>query len=519
MMRALSAFSYGHGGLGVCLIALAMVFLLPTSRLREQDAKRVISWLAAAVGASLITELFLTTAYLFSPAYLDHIEASVASNVHALLGGRLLYPPTDSYTFGGLLYGPLLAELNSLGYLVLEDASGAKLIGWLAGWAAVIVLAAQSWRRGPRAASVVALSYAICILASVGPELTVDRAEPLLLLFAVCSLVVAQGAGGPGARGVFAPALLGLLCGAAIGLKIHAVLYIAPALFLWASNVPLDQWRRRWLVLLGCLAGPALLALLLPFAPANVSPSGYLQYLTLATKHGLSADLFGRNVAFLLGLWAPLALLGNRPKGYALALLGCECLVLILASKPGAGFHHFIPFLAVHAFVFQDAVARSTPTRTARALLATALGMLTPTVQTLGPLMSFDLHLAQQRAQRDELLLFAAQYPHGMLGVAGDESYLLTHFRPWLTGRGIPQTDYGAYMDLQLSGVTDAPLAEALRRCEIPFVYLPKPGEPFTVTSRYSQQSLFSHDVRDQFAASFLRVESGVYFDVFACRS
>jgi len=514
MTRALSAFSYGHGGLGVCLIALAAGFLLPTSRLRDRDAKRLLPWLAVAVGASFITELCLTTAYLFSPGYLDHIEASVASNVHALLGGQPLYPPTDSYTFGGLLYGPLLAELNSLGCLVLDDASGAKLIGWLAGWGAVIMLITQSWRRGPRTASVAASSYALCILVSVGPELTVDRAEPLLLLFAACSVVVAQSV-----RGLSAPVLLGLLCGAAIGLKIHAALYIVPALYLWASAVPLDEWRRRWIVLLGCIAGPALLALMLPFLPTNVSPSGYLLYLTLATKHGLSGDLFGRNVAFLLGLWAPWVLVGSRPKGFAIALLACECIVLILASKPGAGFHHFIPFLAVHAFVFQDAVAQSTPARTTRALIATVLGMVTPTIQTFAPFITFDLHLAQQREQRDELLLFADQYPHGMLGVAGDESYPLTHFRPWLTGRGIQQTDYGAYMDLALSGVSDGPLAEAFQHCEMPFVYLPKPGEPFTVTSRYSQQSLFSNDVRDQFAASFLRVKSGVYFDVFACRS
>jgi hypothetical protein len=545
MTRALRAFSYGHGGLGVCLIALVAWYclsyrVLPGSERSGRKAEMLLPGLYAAVCASIITELFLTTWYLFSPAYLDHIEASVASNVHYFLAGLPLYPPLDSYSFSGLLYGPLLTELNALGYVVFRDSFCAKLIGWLAGWIAVAVLATLSWRRARGTASLAALTYALAFLFSLGAALTADRSEPLLLLFAGCSLAVALNL-----KGLPGLTLLGLLCGAAMGLKAHAALYVAPSLYVWASGRTTQQWREEWKLAAACFCGATALVLVVPFLPQNVSLAGYLRYLTLAAKHGLSLDLFGRNCAFLSGLWAPILLLaggfqqlrqaGGTWIGFALTVLGSECIVLVAASKPGAGIHHFMPFLAAHVLLFQDlyaftpAASGLTPAaggmvpaargRAALALTAAVLGMITPTFQTFGSLIAFDLRLPEQLRQRDELLEFAMRFPRGMLGVSDDSSYQLANFRPWLTARGVSQTDYGAFMDLELSGATDEPLRSAFARCTIPFVYVPRPGVPFALTSSYRARPLFSDTLRREFAARYSRVESGVYFDVFACRT
>jgi hypothetical protein len=526
MTEALRAFSYGHGGLGVCLIALAAWYLLARNEPSGRKAEGLLPWLCAAVCASMITELFLTTWYLFCPAYLDHIEASVASNVHSLLSGRPVYPSLDSYSFNGLLYGPLLTELNSLGYVVFRDSFSAKLVGWLGGWTAVAVLVVLSRRRDRGTASLAALTYALAFLFSLGAAVTADRSEPLLLLFAACSLAVALNL-----KGLSGLTLLGLLCGAAMGLKAHAALYVLPSLYVWGSGRSMQQWRKEWQTLLVCFGGAAGIALVLPFLPQNVSATGYFQYLTLAAKHGLSLGLFGRNCAFLLGLWAPILLLaGGFPQlrrasghwlGFALTVLGAECIVLLPASKPGAGIHHFIPFLAPHVFLFQDLLVQTAPAALGRvvpALTAAVLGMVTPTFQTLGSLIAFDLHRPEQMRERDELLELAMRFPRGMLGVGDDSSYPLANLRPWLTARGTSQTDYGAFMDLELSGVTDEPLRSAFARCAIPFVYVPHPGAPFTLTSSYRARPLFSDTLRREFTARYWRVESGAHFDVFACR-
>ena len=526
MNRALRVFSYGHGGLGVGLLALAAgLLLLRADRFRGRP-EALLPALYTLVGLAMITELCLTTVYLFSPAYIDHIEASVASGVHALLAGRPLYPPLDSYSFGGLLYGPLLAELNSLGYVLFRDSIAAKLVGWLAGWSAVAVLILQS-RRGARAvASCAALSYALCFLVSFGADLTVDRSEPLLLLFAAGSMVIALEFKGLGAASV-----LGLLCGAAMGLKAHALLYIVPSVYVWGAGRTREEWGRRWKIMAACFCGAAATAVVLPFLPSNVCAEGFVRYLSLAAKHGLSLDLFARNGAFLLGLWAPIVLLNGgfrqlslagRPwLGFALTLLGCECVVLVVASKPGAGIHHFIPFLAPHVWLFQDACARSgsaVPGRAAVALSVAILGMITPTAQTFGSFAAFDLQLPAQRRQRDELLGFATRYPGGMLGVADNTSYALSNYRPWLTARGVTQTDYGAFMDLELSGLSDEPLRAAFARCTIPYVYLPKPGAPYEITSNYRDRPLFSDALRREFAIRYSQTAAGIYFDVFTCR-
>jgi len=534
MTEALRAFSYGHGGLGVCLIALVAWYWagLAASQRASRKAEVLLPWLCVAVCASMITELLLTTWYLYCPAYLDHIEASVASNVHYLLAGRPLYPPLDSYSFSGLLYGPLLAELNALGYVVLGDSFGAKLTGWLAGWSAVAALITLSWRAARGTASLAALTYALAFLFSLGAGFTAGRAEPLLLLFAACSLVVALNL-----KGLSGLSALGLLCGAAMGLKAHAAVSLVPCIFVWGSGRSLQQWRQEWKILTVCFGSAVLIALVLPFLPQNVSAAGYFHYLMLAAKHGLSLDLFGRNCAFLLGLWAPILLLagGFQPLrqarrtwlGFALTLLGSECIVLVAASKPGAGIHHFIPFLAPHVLLFQElygftpAAGGFTPAvrgRAALALTAAVLGMITPTFQTFGSLIAFDLRRTEQVRERDELLEFALRFPRGMLGVGDDTSYPLANLRPWLTARGVSQTDYGAFMDLELSGVTDEPLRSAFSRCAIPFVYVPRPGPPFTLKSNYRPRPLFSDTLRREFAVRYARVQEGVYFDVFACQ-
>jgi hypothetical protein len=132
---------------------------------------------------------------------------------------------------------------------------------------------------------------------------------------------------------------------------------------------------------------------------------------------------------------------------------------------------------------------------------------------------AFDSAIPEQQQARTELVSLSSRYPHGMLGSAGDASFALTHFRPWLTLQGTLQTDYGALMDLKLSGVSDQPLAAALTECRIPYVFMPKPGQPFTLHNIYTGAPLFSEAVRNAFAARYEMRESGSSFDVFACRT
>jgi hypothetical protein len=163
----------------------------------------------------------------------------------------------------------------------------------------------------------------------------------------------------------------------------------------------------------------------------------------------------------------------------------------------------------------------SDPRATRAALVCIAaviLGTAWPAGRTFRNFLAFDRLLPQQEVTRDELLRLGSRYPHGMMGIADADSYDLTVFRPWLTLAGTRQTDYGAWMDWKLSGVSDAPLANAFEHCEIPYLFVPKGGEPFTMGNLYGGP-LFSDAVRTSFALRYSLVESGRYFDVFACHA
>jgi hypothetical protein len=520
----------GQGGVILIVTAAVCACALAGSASVRRVFPHALPTLYGLVALGIATELVLTTWYLFVPGYMDHIEASVASNVHYFKAGMALYPRTDSYTFHGLLYGPLLVELNSLGYLIPASVLSAKIVGWIAAWSALAVIVALS--RGGSAGShtLLGAAYALCLLVSFGGELTTDRAEPILLLSAALALAVAMHF-----RGVTGASILGLLCGAVSALKLHAPLYCAAPVLIWYESRLKGRWRQDAPVMALAFALSALIGAAFPFIPQNISIHGYLEYLVLATRHGANARLLLLNGAYMLGMWAPvLVLIGSFANvgsirrstlRFAIALFATECVVVLVASKPGAGVHHFIPFLASHAYLFQQLyvetavtpVARvSSDARAAAALAATVIAMIFPTLHTQGQLLVFNDQAPILRQQRDELLGFYAEYPGGMVGVAGNESYALANLRPWLTLHGALQTDYGAYMDMKLSGVDDTALRDAFDACRIANVFMPKPGEPFTLASNYGG-SLFSDVLRSSFERHYRIVARGDFFDVFSC--
>jgi hypothetical protein len=490
--------------------------------------------LAACIALPLLGEILLSTWYLFSPTYIDHIEASVASTTQYFLQGMPVYPGLDAYTFHGLLYGPLLCELNSLGYLIGGGVLGSKLVGWAAAWLALGVIAVTPPRVDRNWAWAMSLAAAGCVLASFGSLLTADRADSLVLLFATLALwsVVRLPP-------FTALALIGLLAGLAADLKLHAPAYVVPAFGWWAARYFGPLRPRTWWFALLAAAATMTAGILIPFLPVNISTAEYLGYVRLAGKHGLSLPLFFWNCTFLLCFWLPsvFVLRARRKEGlpaparnlvaFAAMLLLAEIAVNVVASKPGAGTHHLLPFVGFHAFLLHqlliDAGPKWSDRRAGRAALTgvavVVIGTAWCTAIELRAILNFDLQWPVQQAQAQELRRFADEYPHGMLGIAGNESYALTLFRPWITLQGTPQTDYGAWMDWNLSGVSDAPLAEALETCRIPYLFVPTRGEPFTMNNTYGTGPAFSEDVRIGFARSYRLVQPGQYFDVYGCKS
>jgi hypothetical protein len=189
-----------------------------------------------------------------------------------------------------------------------------------------------------------------------------------------------------------------------------------------------------------------------------------------------------------------------------------------------------LPFVGYHSFLLaqlldctstyntgQDWSERPTTRAAVVGVALVLLGTIWSTALGIRASVTFELQRPLQRAQLEELLRLADSYPRGMVGIAGNESYALTLLRPWITLRGTLQTDYGAWMDWNRSGVSDRPLTTALQTCLIPYLYVPIGGEPFTTINTYGTGPLFSDDVRAAFADNYQLIQPGRYFNVYAC--
>jgi hypothetical protein len=500
---------YANGALLIVLCAAAGILLSP--RIKKFPVILPVNIIAPA---AFYLYCGLALAYVLYPNFSDHAEPAMATLGIILLQGRPLYPGLDDYSFHGLLYGPLIAEIQA-GALFLGSAIGdlsvtlsSKLAGVLAFLLAsgLFFRTARGWDFGR--------TYYTLYLLPFGILGFWNRSEPLFLLLVTFCFWIVETCGRR-------PALLalGICAGLASGLKLHGFLYIAPAavLLMTREEFNLD------VVLLPAVAAAA--AFFLLYSPANVSLYSFFAYLLFGAEHGLSWQLFAQNLAFICALWTPLivalAAVGRwrvlrEPELLALAAL--QIAAAVVGAKPGAGIHHLLPFIPANALAF----ARHTGKDAARvaAVPLVWLAVLAPGAAVAGDLayrMGRDWR-TYERA-REELLRIRDRHPDLVMGVGGGNYYPYTFLRPLLADGGPPQIEYSSYMDLKFVGVPDTPLVRAFESCEIRYLAMPKREPPFSLASYYvSGVPMFSDTLRDTFAHRFAKITQGTWYDTYECR-
>lgn len=470
---------------------------------------RAMAWLV------LCTVTLHALAYVFYPTFQDHVEATVASLGLQWLQGGEIYPPLDTHHVNGLLYGPALAEVNALGMLTWPSPiEGAKLPGVLGFLAALALL---SLRLLTHPSARLMLLWA----APFGLFLFFNRAEPFLLLCTVVALWAAHRIRLPWLQW----GALGCLMGLASGFKLHGAAYVVMA---WMAVAGVNALHVKALV---TVAMAAALTFLLLFAPAGVSLEGFFHYLQLAGKHGLVARMVGENLLFLLALWLPLLAWrfsrantaprhGEPTDKIWLAVLLLQVLLALVAAKRGAGLHHLIPLVPVNAWLLQASLrTEEAPRGGAWLLHAMAISFALTTgwkAAHEGQLMARTWHArAEARAELQQL---GTTYPGLVLAsgstTAGD---VLTHLRPLLQAQGVPQIDYPAWLDLQLSGISTRPVLEALTNCRIPHLAVARGEMPLRMVSSYTQRALFDEDIQKAVDARYVLVTRHAWFDVLRC--
>lgn len=211
-------------GIYAILISILTYLLLPLS-LRTAIIQRITFQYDKA--ALLIASIFVIAAfsYIFYPNYLDHGEATIASLGGIFSRGDLLYPTPDTYPYHGLLYGPVLAEIQAgFRWFNLPTIFGSKIPGFLVFSTVLIV----SWQILSKP---LAKGYLLFLFPFGSFILFADRSDPYFLLLVVLTLKlgndVATGKGYLPKK--YLPFVVGIFAGVASALKLHGAAYVLAA--------------------------------------------------------------------------------------------------------------------------------------------------------------------------------------------------------------------------------------------------------------------------------------------------
>jgi hypothetical protein len=512
------------------------MLLLPCLALAMPLLARWIGWsarwletAALAVAAAIILVMaFVSGSYLANTGYLDHVEASISAVSWLYRNGDPLYPGwTDGEGIYGLQYGPLLFQVTAAALSLGPSILISKLPAFAGFWLACLVLL---WTLRPLlpSARLTILPVAIVIIMAgcYWRAAYWVRAEPYLLLFAalaLCSLLRL--------RPVAAAVALGLLGGCAVNMKIHGALYILPyAVALLAATGTTAAALR--LAAIGTVCG--LLALVLPFLAPNVSLPHYVAFLQATLQHGFARFLLMQNLRFGAVLILPvLLMMARRARGQpqpdlpmGLTYLAAVIIVCGIGAKNGAGPTHLLPFLPAFAYLLVQA------TRTVRipgavdawtgALSATFLVAAiayTPGFESniLG-LRTWD-RLNDDPGVRDEATQLYRDYPTAIMGVGdyGSDNKAEYKVIGVFAGGKLPY-DTTTWMDLQKGGVPEHVVDRLVTGCTTPFWIIPKGGEPFSITSPYGPEPMFSRQFQTLFHTGYQPVRDGSYYTVWACK-
>jgi multisubunit Na+/H+ antiporter MnhF subunit len=478
----------------------------------------------AAIAAYVAVALW----YLIEPKYHDYAEPTVAAVGWLFHVGRPIYHAFDSPERYSHMYGPLAFMIPGwfLG-LFGPGLSTSKIAGIAAAFAALIVMyrLARSVTTTTRALGLTAIFAVVCLIFR---NLSFwIRPDSFLVLFSAVALLASTSR-----RNLTAVIGLGLATGVLWDLKITGVLYALPAFGIVVARYGL--LAAVWASSISALTA-ALPFLIFP----NVSLTNYLLWVHTSANNGLGFWTLRQNIEWALFLMLPVvpSLLAS-PSGKEDArvrawMLGGLCLGVILvvlaASKPGAGPYHLLPFLPSILYAAACDLDRLPASITQqRAFRRGVLAFVS--CAALVAFLQLTYFFREMTGLRGtaiaaDIRQFMDAHPSATIEMGpGSPGEALTLFRPLLVFRNNSYfLDAPAVQEFQMSGLTLPPATiQALASCVVDYWLIPKSAEPFSSRNKYPStgfRPLLSDEFRRTFANTYAHVGETTYFQVWSCRA
>ena len=486
------------------------------------SAARVLVYVISAAALAAFTLIAIW--YATDKRYYDFAEPTMPAVAWMFEGGKPLYPPPDApeqyaHIYGPMAFIPLASAMRFFG----TDLSVTKWIGAGAGILALVVLSATLTSRvGSRFALTFTGACALLLLIFRNAAFW-SRPDSLELFCVSIGLWTATR------RGRVSWLLLGISAGILWNLKFSGPLYSLPLFLLF-----FERTDRRHVIF--AIATAAMVALL-PFVTSrNISFHDYCTWILLSGRNGIVWSTLRQNFEWVGYLAAPLAVAGTRhirseaattlSRRVAISIGFAMCAVAVLASKPGGGPYHLIPFLPLIAFLTAIQIHRQRfdDVRSDRLLASVAFAGVA-VLLALAQQTSFISTVRQIDAIGPiaDVTRFSNQHTDGVIQMGYSSDERMTFVRPLVVFRsGMYLLDQPAIQEHQLAGVEIPPATEnALRSCSVTYWLIPKTGQPFSAINRYPMthgRELFGSDFRRAFLDSYQRSASTEYFDVWTCR-
>jgi len=489
-------------------LLIVLIFVLLKNCVSKKTSWPTEFFFSSSVTIFFSVYILMGIIYLLYPIYLSHAEPTVASLGVVIRSGEPLYPePVGSYPYYGMLYGPVLFEIQAVfqWFSKLPTIVTSKLPGLLALVASAVILMRinKNWLyRG----------Y-LLYLFPFGLMLFWNRAEPFLIFTVSISIIFGKNY----THSKYLPIFMGIIGGVASAMKMHGAAYIFAAYL----AVVLSAGVSIYAILLFLIS--AAFSFLVFFAPQNVSFFAFWSYLKLGgTHHGLSLRLWLENIIYLVFLllpfiifWRDIKFKANKVMNLTF-ILAIEFCITVIAAKNGAGFYHLLPFVPINLFIFQKIYTNGSRDSMPIKVLYLSLIVASFSVLLLDLVLPMAKSWQRFNEAKKEVIYFESKYPNIVMGITDDNGYPYTFFRAMMRGG---QIDYNAFMDWQTSGIGDDTLVENFKNCKIRYVLLPNVGSPFSMNNYYTFKSLFSDNVRNTFNTKYSSLESKKYYSLYTCFS
>jgi hypothetical protein len=497
--------------------------------------------LSATASAALAAFIVIAAWYANDQRYYDFAEPTMPAVAWMFETGKPLYPPPDAperyaHIYGPMAFVPLAAAMRVFG----TDLRVTKWVGAGAGIASLVllfwILNAQA---GARLAAVFTGYCALVLLVFRNAAFWM-RPDSLELLCSAIGLFAAQR------RSRVSWLALGLSAGVLWNLKFTGPLYSLPIFVLF-----LEQTNRRDLLLATLTAA---LTMVLPFVLCpNLSFHDYRTWILLSGSKGIVWPTLRQNIEWALYLVAPLFVAlrvtsrptyakaaarplrsASRDGGHplttlsprvAVSLVVALAAVAVLASKPGAGPYHLLPFLPVIVFLTGLQIHHLCTDAADRTILFSGVSFTVVAVLiALAQQASFISTVRQLDAVGPiaDVTRFLDQHRDSVVQMGYSSDERATFVRPLIVFRSrLYLLDQPAIQEHQLAGIEIPPATmDAVRSCVVTYWLIPKDGEPFSAINRYPMthgRALFGGDFRRVFLETYRRTGSTEHFDVWKC--